>query len=175
MRANLNRALAFCGLAVEESGNLVSTEKVQTLTDAQRRTRSHEERCRQASHQNRTDRRRRAPSWIALLAVNCRSFLSTRSPRKPRTRNRRAFQPRERTVRNVSESDGSCTKIKWAVQKEDAEEVLTLLSLAHKRIDGAYMPPPNQHVARRARPYDFVGPTPPYTHTPVRCPSRRSI
>jgi uncharacterized protein (TIGR02391 family) len=32
-------------------------------------------------------------------------------------------------------------KISWAVNKEDAEEVFTLLSLVHKRIDGANMPP----------------------------------
>src|SRR5262249_9856290 len=37
MRANLNRALAFCGLAVEDSGKLVATEQAQTLTEAQRR------------------------------------------------------------------------------------------------------------------------------------------
>lgn len=32
-------------------------------------------------------------------------------------------------------------KISWAVNKEDAEEVFTLLSLIHKRIDAAHMPP----------------------------------
>ena len=32
-------------------------------------------------------------------------------------------------------------KISWAVNKEDAEEVFTLLSLVHKRIDTANMPP----------------------------------
>jgi hypothetical protein len=37
MRANLNRALAFAGLAVEESGKLVPVEEAHTLTEAQRR------------------------------------------------------------------------------------------------------------------------------------------
>jgi hypothetical protein len=37
MRANLNRALAFCGLAAKESGELVSAERVSTLSEAQRR------------------------------------------------------------------------------------------------------------------------------------------
>jgi hypothetical protein len=37
MRANLNRALAFAGLAVEESGTLISVEQAQTLSEAQRR------------------------------------------------------------------------------------------------------------------------------------------
>jgi Protein of unknown function (Hypoth_ymh) len=37
MRANLNRALAFARLAAEESGVLVSVEKANTLTEAQRR------------------------------------------------------------------------------------------------------------------------------------------
>jgi uncharacterized protein (TIGR02391 family) len=32
-------------------------------------------------------------------------------------------------------------KISWAVNKDDAEEVFTLLSLVHKRIDGSHMPP----------------------------------
>lgn len=32
-------------------------------------------------------------------------------------------------------------KIGWAVNKEDAEEVFTLLSLIHKRIDAAHLPP----------------------------------
>lgn len=32
-------------------------------------------------------------------------------------------------------------KIAWAVNKDDAEEVFTLLSLVHKRIDGGHMPP----------------------------------
>jgi uncharacterized protein (TIGR02391 family) len=32
-------------------------------------------------------------------------------------------------------------KITWAVNKEDAEEVFTLLSFVHKRIDAAHMPP----------------------------------
>jgi uncharacterized protein (TIGR02391 family) len=31
-------------------------------------------------------------------------------------------------------------KITWAVNKEDAEEVFTLLSLVHKRIDRSHMP-----------------------------------
>lgn len=32
-------------------------------------------------------------------------------------------------------------KIEWAINKDDAEEVFTLLSLVHKRIDGGHMPP----------------------------------
>jgi hypothetical protein len=37
MRANLNRALAFAGLAVEENGTLIAIDQVQTLTEARRR------------------------------------------------------------------------------------------------------------------------------------------
>jgi len=37
MRARLNCALAFAGLAVDESGRLHEAEKVQTLSDARRR------------------------------------------------------------------------------------------------------------------------------------------
>ena len=32
-------------------------------------------------------------------------------------------------------------KITWAMNKDDAEEVFTLLSLVHRRIDAAQMPP----------------------------------
>lgn len=37
MRANLNRALAFCGLVVDASGVLKSAEKVSTLSEAEQR------------------------------------------------------------------------------------------------------------------------------------------
>ena len=37
MRANLNRALAFAGLAVHESGELKSVDKAATLSELQRR------------------------------------------------------------------------------------------------------------------------------------------
>jgi uncharacterized protein (TIGR02391 family) len=37
MRMNLNRALAFAGLAVDVSGKLISVDKAQTLSEAQRR------------------------------------------------------------------------------------------------------------------------------------------
>ena len=37
MRSNLNRALAFAGLAVDSSGTLISVEQAHTLLDAQRR------------------------------------------------------------------------------------------------------------------------------------------
>ena len=38
MRANLNRALAFSGLAVDAAGELVSADQVKTLPEAARRT-----------------------------------------------------------------------------------------------------------------------------------------
>jgi uncharacterized protein (TIGR02391 family) len=37
LRANLNRALAFSGLAVEASGEVIAVERAETLSDAQRR------------------------------------------------------------------------------------------------------------------------------------------
>ena len=37
MRMNLNRALAFAGLAVDASGTIIQVEKARTLSDAQRR------------------------------------------------------------------------------------------------------------------------------------------
>ena len=39
MRQNLNRALAFAGLAIEASGKLVSATAVQTLSEASKRAR----------------------------------------------------------------------------------------------------------------------------------------
>jgi hypothetical protein len=37
MRANLNRALAFSGLAVDAGGDLIATDQVKTLSEAARR------------------------------------------------------------------------------------------------------------------------------------------
>jgi uncharacterized protein (TIGR02391 family) len=175
MRANLNRALAFCGLAVEESGKLVAAEQAQTLTEAQRRAdelradlelrRVHPDVLRFCKEELLKDNyfhavleatksvadklrtktgltddggalvERALGGELPLLAINPLLTESEKSEHKGFVnlvtglfgmfRNPTAHAP----------------KITWAVNKDDAEEVFTLLSLVHKRIDGGTMPP----------------------------------
>jgi uncharacterized protein (TIGR02391 family) len=175
MRANLNRALAFAGLAVEETGNLVSVEKAQTLTEAQRRanelradlelrkvhpdvlrfckeellkdnyfhavleaTKSVAEKLR-----TRTGLRddgatlvdRTLSGELPLLAIN---LLKTDSERSEQRGFANLVKGMFGMFRNTT---AHAPKISWAIDKDDAEEVFTLLSLVHKRIDAANMHP----------------------------------
>jgi uncharacterized protein (TIGR02391 family) len=175
MRIILNRALAFSGLAVEDSGTLIAVEQARTLTEAQQR-----------ANELRADLELRKvhPDILRfcreeLLADNYfHAVLEATKSVADKLRTRTgladggaplvdralagelpllAINP-FRTEREKSEQRGFANlvkgifamfrnttahapKITWAVNKEDAEEVFTLLSLVHKRIDAAHMPP----------------------------------
>jgi uncharacterized protein (TIGR02391 family) len=175
MRMNLNRALAFAGLAVEASGTLISVEQAQTLTDAQRRAsdlradlelrdvhpdvlrfcreelladnyfhavleaaKSVADKLRQRT--GLTDdgavlADRALGGELPLLAIN---QLSTESEKSEQRGFANLVKGTFGMFRNTT---AHAPKIAWAVKKEDAEEVFTLLSLIHKRIDAAHMPP----------------------------------
>lgn len=175
MRANLNRALAFCGLAVEESGKLVSTEKAETLTEAQRRadelraeltirhvhpdvlrfcrdellkdnyfhavleaTKSVADKLRTKT--GLTDDGgvlvdRALGGELPVLAINSLASESERAEQKGFVNLMKGLFG---MFRNPT---AHAPKITWAVNKDDAEEVFTVLSLVHKRIDAATMPP----------------------------------
>ena len=175
LRANLNCALAFAGLAVDASGTLVPVEQARTLTDAQRRATElrtdleirsvHPDVlrfCREEllvdnyfhavleATKSVADKLRRRTGLTddgavlvdrslggdpPLLAINSLSIESEKSEQ-------RGFVNLVKGVFGMFRNPTAhAPKITWAVNREDAEEVLTLLSLIHKRIDGAHVPP----------------------------------
>ena len=175
MRMNLNKALAFAGLAVQSNGNLVSVDKAQTLSEAQRRASDLCEDlelrsvhpdvlkfCRvellaenyfhavlEASKgvadklRNRTGLTDDGATLVdrclggdgPLLAINA---LSTETDKAEQRGFANLVKGMFGMFRNPT---AHAPKINWAVNKEDAEEVFTLLSMMHKRIDAAHMPP----------------------------------
>jgi uncharacterized protein (TIGR02391 family) len=175
MRANVNKALAFAGLAVEATGNLISTDRAGTLSEAQRRA---------ADLREDLEFRSVHPDVIRfcreeLLAENYfHAILEATKGVADKLRGRTGLADDgaalvDRSLAGelpllvinpfLTETDKSeqrgfanivkglfgmfrnptahVPKISWAVNKEDAEEVFTLLSLVHKRIDAANMPP----------------------------------
>lgn len=175
MRANLNRALAFAGLAVEDSGELVAVEKARTLTEAQQRAvdlradlqirNVHPDIvrfCREEllaenyfhavleAAKSVADKLRVRTGLtydgaalvdhvlggdLPLLAINGLASESDRSEQ-------RGFCNLCKGVFGMfRNTTAHAPKISWAVNKDDAEEVFTILSLIHKRIDSAVMPP----------------------------------
>jgi uncharacterized protein (TIGR02391 family) len=173
MRANLNRALAFAGLAVEESGKLVAVEQVETLTEAQLRAtelradlelrKVHPDVLRFCKEELLKDNyfhavleatksvadKLRAKTGLTdgatlvdrtlagelpLLAINP---LKTESEKSEQ----RGFANLVKGMFGMFRNPAThAPKISWAIDKDDAEEVFTLLSLVHKRIDAAHMP-----------------------------------
>lgn len=175
MRSNLNRSLAFAGLAVEASGKLISVDQAHTLTEAQQR--ANELRadleirkvhadvlrfCREElladnyfhavleATKSVADKIRTRTGLtddggplvdhtlagnLPLLAINA---LATESEKSEQ----RGFANLVKGVFGMfRNTTAHAPKITWAVSKEDAEEVFTVLSLIHKRLDAAHMPP----------------------------------
>jgi uncharacterized protein (TIGR02391 family) len=175
MRANLNRALAFAGLAVDASGELASVEQARTLTEAQRRAvelrtdleirkvhpdilrfcreelvsdnyfhavleaaKSVAEKLRSRTGLNDdgaalVDRALRGDA--PLIGINA---LETDSEKSEQRGFANLIKGTFGMFRNTT---AHAPKINWAVNREDAEEVLTLLSMIHKRIDAARIAP----------------------------------
>lgn len=175
MRALLNRALAFAGLVVDQSGNLTSAEAVQTLPEAQRRARElradlegrgvHPDVLRFCRAELLADNyfhavqeavksvadKMRSRSGLSddgsalvdrvlggdppLLAINARSTMSERSEQS-------GFANLVRGTfgmfRNTTAHEA---RIHWPMSKEDAEDLLSIVSLIHRRLDQAHMPP----------------------------------
>jgi uncharacterized protein (TIGR02391 family) len=171
MRALLNRALVFAGLAVDESGRLSSTERATTLPEAQRRA---------AELRTDLEARRAHPDVLKfcraeLLADNY--FHAVQEASKSvaaKLRDRTGLsddgsrlvdvalaseQPiilinAGRTQSERSEQAGFANlvrgmfgmfrnptaheaRIHWPMTKEDAEDLLTLVSMIHRRLDKA--------------------------------------
>jgi uncharacterized protein (TIGR02391 family) len=171
MRALLNRALAFAGLVVDETGKVSSTERATTLPEAQRRAmelRSDLEGrgvhpdvlrfCRAelladnyfhavqeavksvaAKLRDRTGLGedgaalvdRALGGDVPLIAINARRTPSERSEQS-------GFANLVRGTfgmfRNPTAHEA---RIHWPINKEDAEDLLTLVSMIHRRLDSA--------------------------------------
>lgn len=175
LRANLNRALAFVGLAFDASGSLGSSDAVATIGDAERRANELRENlstrgvhpdvlrfCRaelvadnyfhavleamKSVAQKIRDRTgltedgnilvdRAFAGEPPLLAINSLTTESHRSEQKGFANLvRGAFG----MFRNVTAHEA---KILWTMNREDAEDLLTVASLIHRRIDGAHISP----------------------------------
>ena len=175
MRANLNRALAFAGLFVDETGKLCSAERATTLPEAQRRAndlrRDLEGRgvhpdvlvfCRAelladnyfhavleavksvaAKLRDRTGLvddgnalvDRALGGDAPMIAINARR---TPSERSEQTGFANLVRGMFGMFRNPTAHEA---KIHWPMSKDDAEDLLTLVSMIHRRLDTASMPP----------------------------------
>ena len=171
LRANLNRALAFSGLAVDASGALSSVPQAQTLTDATRRaqelrtdlttrgvhpdilrfcraelvadnyfhavleaTKSIADKLR--SRTGLTDDGailvdRALTGDLPILAINP---LSTESQKSEQRGFANLVKGTFGMFRNTTANEA---RILWAMNKADAEDLLSLASLIHRRLDAA--------------------------------------
>ena len=171
MRANLNRALAFSGLAVDAAGELVATDHVKTLPEASRcadelradlvRRGVHAdvlrfcraelvadnyfhavlEASKSIADKLRTktglteDGGRLVDAALCgsapLLAINA---LATESQRSEQSGFANLIKGTFGMFRNPSAHEA---RILWAMSKDDAEDLLSLASLIHRRLDAA--------------------------------------
>jgi len=175
LRAKLNSALAFAGLAFDEAGELASSDKIATLPEAEQRARElraglelrsvHEDVLRFCRSELLVDNyfhaaleamksiadKLRARTGldddgaalvdrvfagaIPMLAIN--AFI-TKSERDEQKGFANLLKGVFGMFRNPTAHEA---KIKWSMSRADAEDLLTLASLIHRRIDAAHMPP----------------------------------
>lgn len=171
LRSNLNAALAFCGLEVKETGELVACEKASTLTEAELRANklkiNLQERnihpdvikfCKAELLQNNYfhavfeavksvfDKLRKRTGFIDdghKLADKCLggdnpkikiNALKTESEKVEQ----RGFHELIKGVYSMFRSPLSHeAKINWEVTQRDAEDLFTMLSMIHRRIDAS--------------------------------------
>ncbi len=175
MRANLNKALSFAGLAVQKSGKLVWTDAAETLSEAAQRARDlrtdlevrhvHPDVLRfcreELLHDNYFHAVFEAVKSVAdklrtrtgltddggtlvdrvlggtppMLAIN---DLRTESERSEQRGFVNLIKGIFGMFRNTLAHEA---KVNWVVTRRDAEDLLTIVSLIHRRIDAATMPP----------------------------------
>lgn len=175
MRARLNQALAFAGLAVEPTGRLVGVEQARTLSEAQRRAQDlrvdltsrgvHPDVlrfCREElladnyfhavleAVKSVADKLRTRTGLIddgaalvdralvgdpPMLAINS---LKTESEKGEQRGFANLLRGTFGMFRNTT---AHAARIHWLITKEDAEDLFSLVSLIHRRLDGAHMPP----------------------------------
>nr|WP_313014718.1 TIGR02391 family protein [Brucella intermedia] len=175
MRQNLNKALGFCGLVMDEAGKLSGIETVTTISEAQRRAQTLRvdllargvhpdvlafcrEELLQQNHfhavleavKSIADKLRRRTGLdadggelvdraltgdIPMLAINS---LRSKSERDEQKGFANLLKGTFGMFRNPAAHEA---RINWDMKKEDAEDLLSLVSLIHRRIDAAVMPP----------------------------------
>lgn len=175
MRLNLNRALSFAGLAIDEDGTLISAEKSRTLSEAERR--AQDLRSNLVSRGVHADVLKFCRSELladnyfhavleAVKSVADKLRVRTGLTDDGATLVDRAFsgpmpilainplrsksqQDEQKGFANLLKGTFGMfrnptaheARINWNMSKEDAEDLLSLVSLIHRRIDSAVMPP----------------------------------
>jgi uncharacterized protein (TIGR02391 family) len=174
MRAHLNRALAFAGLAMDASGTLAAVEQARTLSEAQRRAQElradlttrgvHPEVLRFCREELLADNyfhavmeavksvaeKLRARTGLIddgaalvdraltgdppMLAINPLKSESEKSEQKGFANLLRGTFG---MFRNTTAQEA---RINWPMTKDDAEDLFSLVSLIHRRLDAAHMP-----------------------------------
>jgi len=175
LRANVNGALAFCGLAVNEEGMIIAIDRVKTITEAQRR-----------AAELRADLTARGvhPDVLSFCRVELvaddyfHAVLEAAKSIADRLRSKASVAGDGSTLVDAtlcgptpklaindlktdsqrSEQSGFANLVKgvfgmfrnptahearilWSMSKEDAEDVLSIVSLIHRRLDKArYIP-----------------------------------
>lgn len=175
MRAVLNRALAFAGLSVDETGALGSAEQARTLPEAERRAQElradlttrgvHPDVLRFCRSELLADNYfhavleavksvadkirartgltddgnplidRALSGDLPMLAINSLTTESERSEQKGFANLLRG------TFGMFRNTTAHAARIHWTMEKSDAEDLLSLVSLIHRRLDAATMPP----------------------------------
>lgn len=175
LRTNLNRALAFGGLAVDEAGKLINVEAAATLGEAASRARElrsdltsrgiHPDVLRFCREELLADnyfhavleavksiaekiRHRtglsddggllfdRAFGGLApMLALNSLQSESEKSEQKG------FVNLLKGTYAMFRNTTAHAARVNWVVTREDAEDLFSIVSLIHRRIDAAIMPP----------------------------------
>lgn len=174
LRSNLNRALAFAGLACDAAGKLEAVEEVRTIAEAERRARDlRADMARRGVHpdvllccrpelladdyfhavleavKSVADKLRARTGLLDDGAILVDRALAGEPPML-------AINPRA-TKSEVDEQRGFANLVKgvfgmfrnptahelrakWPMGQEDAEDLLSLVSLVHRRLDAARMP-----------------------------------
>ena len=142
MRARLNQALVFAGLVVDEAGELKSADVAKTLPEALQRARDlradlegrgvHPDVlkfCRADDGSALVDRV--LTGNPPLMAINA---LSTASERSEQSGFANLVRGTFGMFRNPTAHEA---RIHWAMTKEDAQDLMSIVSLIHRRLDMA--------------------------------------
>ena len=175
LRANLNVALAFAGLAVDAAGKLESVDQVSTLSDAERRAQDlradlvrrgvHPDVLRfcrselladnyfhavQEAMKSVADKLRAktglgddgAPLVDRALTGDPPMIAINAFRTEPEKGEQRGFANLVKGAFGMFRNPTAhAARIQWDMSKEDAEDLLSMASLIHRRLDASHMPP----------------------------------